>query len=105
MGNLLPTAEPKKTFSKSTALLPHKEDNMPFSEAEKHDLLSQKGIGATILKRLTEMGLDDVKILAATSPDFILQRGAEITGSTCWRNSPQARNAIETAVNWAKSKV
>ncbi|WP_297928896.1 recombinase RecA [uncultured Aggregatibacter sp.] len=75
---------------------------MPFSEEEKRSLLSQKGIGATILKRLEEMGLDDVKILAVTSPDFILQRGAEITGSTCWRNSPQARKAIETAVNWAK---
>lgn len=75
---------------------------MPFSEEEKRSLLSQKGIGATILKRLEEMGLDDVKILAATNPDFILQRGAEITGSTCWRNSPQARKAIETAVNWAK---
>ncbi|MBN6070173.1 recombinase RecA [Aggregatibacter actinomycetemcomitans] len=78
---------------------------MPFSESEKRALLSQKGIGATILKRLEEMGLDDVKILAATSPDFILQRGAEITGSTCWRNSPQARKAIETAVNWAKSVI
>ena len=75
---------------------------MPFSEDEKRSLLSQKGIGATILKSLEEMGLDDVKIMAVTSPDFILQRGAEITGSTCWRNSPQARNAIETAVNWAK---
>lgn len=75
---------------------------MPLSEEEKRSLLSQKGIGATILKRLEEMGLDDVKILAVTSPDFILQRGAEITGSTCWRNSPQARKAIETAVNWAK---
>ena len=75
---------------------------MPFSEEEKRSLLSQKGIGATILKRLEEVGLDDVKILAVTSPDFILQRGAEITGSTCWRNSPQARKAIETAVNWAK---
>ena len=75
---------------------------MPFSEEEKRSLLSQKGIGATILKRLEEMGLDDVKILAETSPNFILQRGAEITGSTCWRNSPQARKAIETAVNWAK---
>ena len=75
---------------------------MPFSEDEKRSLLSQKGIGATILTRLEEMGLDDVKILAVMSPDFILQRGAEITGSTCWRNSPQARNAIETAVNWAK---
>ena len=78
---------------------------MPFSDAEKRDLLAQKGIGATILKRLDEMGLDDVKTLAATSPDFILQRGAEITGSTCWSNSPQARKAIETAVNWAKSVV
>ena len=75
---------------------------MPLSESEKRSLLSQKGIGATILKRLTEMGLDDAKILATTNPDFILQRGAEITGSTCWRNSPQARKAIETAVNWAK---
>ena len=75
---------------------------MPFSEEEKRSLLSEKGIGATILKRLTEMGLDDAKILAVTSPDFILQRGAEITGSTCWQNSPQARKAIEIAVNWAK---
>ena len=77
---------------------------MPLSEEEKRSLLSQKGIGATILKRLEDMGLDDVKILAATNPDFILQRGAEITGSTCWRNSPQARKAIETAVNWAKER-
>nr|WP_315544033.1 recombinase RecA [uncultured Aggregatibacter sp.] len=77
---------------------------MPLSEEEKRSLLSEKGIGATILKRLEEMGLDDVKILAATNPDFILQRGAEITGSTCWRNSPQARKAIETAVNWAKER-
>ena len=77
---------------------------MPWSEEEKRSLLAEKGIGATILKRLEEMGLDDVKILAATNPDFILQRGAEITGSTCWRNSPQARKAIETAVNWAKER-
>lgn len=77
---------------------------MPLSELEKRSLLAEKGIGATILKRLEEMGLDDVKILAATNPDFILQRGAEITGSTCWRNSPQARKAIETAVNWAKER-
>ena len=75
---------------------------MPLSEEEKRSLLSEKGIGATILKRLEEMGLDNVKILATTNPDFILQRGAEITGSTCWQNSPQAREAIETAVNWAK---
>ena len=56
---------------------------MPFNDIEKQSLLAQKGIGPTVLKRLTEMGLDNVAILAKTDPDFILQRGAEITGSTC----------------------
>ena len=78
---------------------------MPFNDIEKQSLLAQKGIGPTVLKRLTEMGLDSVAILAKTDPDFILQRGAEITGSTCWRNSPQAHKAIETAVNWAKEQI
>lgn len=78
---------------------------MPFTSSQQQSLLAQKGIGTTILKRLQEMGLDDVKQLAHTNPEFILQRGAEITGSTCWRNSPQARKAIETAVNWARTQL
>ena len=78
---------------------------MPFSEAEKQSLLAPKGIGPTILKRLQEMGLDDVSQLAKATPDFILQLGADITGSTCWKNSPQARKAIETAVAWAKAQI
>ncbi|HHE3467975.1 TPA: recombinase RecA [Pasteurella multocida] len=77
---------------------------MPFTLSQQQSLLAQKGIGTTILKRLQEMGLDDVKLLAKTDPTFILERGAELTGSTCWRNSPQARKAIETAVNWAKTQ-
>ncbi|GJH42245.1 recombinase RecA [Pasteurella canis] len=77
---------------------------MAFTETEKQSLLAQKGIGPTILKRLAEMGLDDVNQLANSTPDFILQLGSEITGSTCWRNSPQARKAIETAINWAKAQ-
>ncbi|MGC7589199.1 recombinase RecA [Bisgaard Taxon 46] len=77
---------------------------MAFTKTEKQSLLAQKGIGPTILKRLAEMGLDDVNQLANSTPDFILQLGSEITGSTCWRNSPQARKAIETAINWAKAQ-
>ncbi|SUC11132.1 Uncharacterised protein [Pasteurella canis] len=77
---------------------------MAFTETEKQSLLAQKGIGPTILKRLAEMGLDDVNQLANSTPDFILQLGSEITGSTCWRNSPQARKVIETAINWAKAQ-
>ena len=78
---------------------------MPFTETERRSLLSQKGIGETILKRLQEMGLDNVTKLAKANPDFILQLGAEITGSTCWRNSSQARKAIETAVAWAQEQI
>ncbi|MXN88130.1 recombinase RecA [Pasteurella canis] len=77
---------------------------MAFTETEKQSLLAQKGIGPTILKRLAEMGLDDVNQLANSTPDFILQLGSEITCSTCWRNSPQARKVIETAINWAKAQ-
>ena len=68
---------------------------MPFNDIEKQSLLAQKGIGPTVLKRLTEMGLDNVAILAKTDPDFILQRGAEITGSTCWRNSPKRAKRLK----------
>ena len=42
---------------------------MPFNDIEKQSLLAQKGIGPTVLKRLTEMGLDNVAILAKTDPD------------------------------------
>lgn len=75
---------------------------MPFSESETHSLLAQKGIGKTILQRLQQMGLDDTAKLAAAEVDDILQQGAALSGSTCWKNSPQAKAAITAAVEWAK---
>lgn len=75
---------------------------MPFSESEIHSLLAQKGIGQTILQRLQQMGLDDTAKLAAAEVDDILQQGAALSGSTCWKNSPQAKAAITAAVEWAK---
>ena len=75
---------------------------MPFSESEIHSLLAQKGIGKTILQRLQQMGLDDTAKLADAEVDDILQQGAALSGSTCWKNSPQARAAITAAVEWAK---
>ncbi|TCP97774.1 hypothetical protein EDC44_101158 [Cricetibacter osteomyelitidis] len=77
---------------------------MSFSETQRKSLLAQKGIGETVIKRLQEMGFDSVEKLAEANADFILQLGADITGSTCWRNSPQARKAIETAITWAKTQ-
>ena len=75
-----------------------------FSQEETQSLLAEKGIGKTVLQRLQQMGLDDVAKLAAANVDDMLQQGAALTGSTCWKNSPQAKAAIEAAVAWAKAQ-
>jgi hypothetical protein len=54
------------------------------------------------LQRLQQMGLDDIATLAVADLDDILEQGAKLTGSTCWKNSPQAKAAIVAAIEWAK---
>ena len=44
------------------------------------------------MQRLQQMGLDDVATLAAADLEDILEQGAKLTGSTCWKNSPQAKS-------------
>ena len=75
-----------------------------FSQEETQSLLAEKGIGKTVLQRLQQMGLDDVAKLAAANVDDMLQQSAALTGSTCWKNSPQARVAMQAAVDWAKRR-
>ena len=77
---------------------------MPFTEAQTASLLAVKGVGKTILQRLQQMGLNDVAKLAAANPADILQQGAAITGTSCWKNSPQAQAAIAAAVAWAQAQ-
>ena len=77
---------------------------MAFTEEQTQSLLAVKGIGKTVLQRLQQMGLDDVAELAAADASEILQQGAALTGSSCWKNSPQAKAAIEAAVAWAKAQ-
>lgn len=77
---------------------------MPFTDEEARSLLAVKGIGKTVLQRLQQMGLDDVATLAAADLDDVLEQGAKLTGSTCWKNSPQARAAMQAAVAWAQQR-
>ena len=77
---------------------------MPFTDEEAQFLLAVKGIGKTVLQRLQQMGLDDVAKLAAADLDDVLEQGAKLTGSTCWKNSPQAKAAVSTAIEWAKQR-
>ena len=82
----------------------HKGKTMPLTDTETTSLLAVKGVGKTVLQRLQQMGLDDVAKLAAANPADILQQGAAITGSSCWKNSPQAKAAITAAVAWAQAQ-
>ena len=75
---------------------------MPLTDTETASLLAVKGVSKTVLQRLQQMGLDDVAKLAAANPVDILQQGASLTGSSCWKNSPQSRAAIATAIAWAQ---
>ncbi len=77
---------------------------MAFSQEETESLLSVKGVGPTVIRRLEEMGLDDTAKLAAAEPADILEQGAALSGSTCWKNSPQAKAAIAAAVAWARQQ-
>lgn len=77
---------------------------MPFTDEEAQSLLAVKGIGKTVLQRLQQMGLDDVAKLAIADLDNILEQGEKLTGSTCWKNSPQARAAMQAAVVWAQQR-
>ena len=66
---------------------------MPFTDEEIQSLLAVKGIGKTILQRLQQIDLDEV-----------LDLGPKLTGSTCWKNSPQARVAMQAAVVWVQQR-
>jgi hypothetical protein len=78
---------------------------MPFTEEQTQSLLAVKGIGKTVLQRLQQMGLDDVAKLAAADADTVLRHGAALTGSTCWKNSPQAKAAVNAAIQWARQNL
>lgn len=69
-----------------------------FSKDERAALLAVKGVGPTVVSRLEELGITSFVDLAARDPDAICAEVSATLGSTCWRNSPQARAAIAAAV-------
>jgi predicted flap endonuclease-1-like 5' DNA nuclease len=73
-----------------------------FSDPEREALLSVKGVGPTVLKRFEEIGIDTFSDLAAYQAEDIAEMVASMLRTTCWKNSPQARAAIEAAISRAK---
>ena len=75
---------------------------MPFSLDERTALLALKGVGPTVIARLEQMGITSLGELEKSDVDDILAQASAALGSTCWKNSPQARAAITAAVALAK---
>lgn len=75
---------------------------MAFSDPERAALLSVKGVGPTVIQRFEEIGIDTLSDLATYQADEIAAIVASMLRSTCWKNSPQAKAAINAAIERAK---
>lgn len=76
---------------------------MPFAHDEQRLLLAVKGVGPTVIARLEQMGIESLRHLAKANAGDLLARGARLSGSSCWKNSPQARAAIQGAIEVARA--
>lgn len=74
---------------------------MPFPDDERTLLLTVKGVGPKVIERLEQLGVHTLKDLAAQDAGALCAAAAGLVGSTCWKNSPQARKAIESAIKAA----
>ncbi|WP_454257169.1 helix-hairpin-helix domain-containing protein [Pseudoxanthomonas mexicana] len=75
-----------------------------FPPEEREALLAVRGVGPTVVQRLEQMGIASLRQLAAAEPSEIVASAAGLTASTCWKNSPQARAAIQAAVDLARAR-
>lgn len=75
---------------------------MGFSTQEKQTLLSVKGVGPTVVQRLEQLGFTTLLQLSQANAREIVVQASAVVGSTCWKNSPQARAAIEAAIAKAR---
>ncbi|ESE43253.1 rad51 domain protein [Shewanella decolorationis S12] len=75
---------------------------MGFNEQEKQALLAVKGVGPTVIKRFEEIGISSLAQLAEHEVEDIANLVASMLRTTCWKNSPQARNAIAAAIELAR---
>jgi len=74
-----------------------------FNDEERAVLLAVKGVGATVVARLEELGFSSLAQLAQAHAEDIQAQASAMLGSSCWRNSPQARAAINGAIGAARA--
>ncbi|RXK06032.1 helix-hairpin-helix domain-containing protein [Halarcobacter bivalviorum] len=75
---------------------------MAFSKEEKQKLLEVKFVGETVIRRFEQIGIDSLETLSKNSVEEITDIVSDVLNSSCWKNSPQARKAVQNAINFAK---
>jgi len=76
---------------------------MTFSDNERAALLALKGVGPTVITRLEQLGFSSLEQLRDTRMEDIVAEASALLGSTCWKNSPQAKVAISSVLTLAKT--
>lgn len=74
-----------------------------FSAAEKAVLLEVKGVGPKVVERFEQLGIHTLRKLAKQDARAICEQASLLVGGTCWKNSPQARDAVAAAISAAQS--
>ncbi|MGI9377423.1 MAG: helix-hairpin-helix domain-containing protein [Tsuneonella suprasediminis] len=75
-----------------------------FSADERAALLAIRGVGPTVIQRLEEIDVASFDDLANTSVETVCNRVAAALGTSCWKNSPQAKGAIAAAIDYARTQ-
>ena len=76
-----------------------------FSETERTILLAVKGVGQTVIARFEQIGINCLSQLAKEDAAAVCVSASNLVGSTCWKNSPQARTAVSRAIEAARDAV
>ena len=71
---------------------------MSFPSFEKKQMLALKGVGATVIARLEQIGFSQLAQLADQDAAQVIQQISQMMNSSCWRNSPQAKQAIAAVI-------
>jgi hypothetical protein len=72
-----------------------------FPQREKNEMLAIKGVGPTVISRLEQIGFSSLSQLVGRDPLDITFQISQMMRSTCWHNSPSAKNAITAIVELA----
>lgn len=71
---------------------------MPFASEERQALLDLKGVGSAVIARLEQLGFESLLHFSNANVLVIVSAASALTRSTCWKNSPQARAAIQSII-------